>query len=157
MAPAISQLDCSVARALEVVGERWALMIVRDAFYGVRRFEDFQHDLGIARNTLTDRLRRLVEQGVLERVPYEERPPRYEYRLTEKGKDLLPVMLSMMRWGDKWHPGEMGAPVRFTHTTCGHVTSPTVVCDHCGVELKRRDLEADPIPVRVRTLTGNAS
>lgn len=150
MTPDFGKLNCSVARALEVVGERWSLLIVRDAFYGVRRFEDFQHDLGVARNILTDRLKRLVEQGVLERVQYGERPPRYEYRLTEKGKDLLPVMLTMMRWGDKWYPREMGPPVTFTHS-CGHVTTPTVVCDHCGEELKRRDLQVDPLPIRVRT------
>jgi DNA-binding HxlR family transcriptional regulator len=151
MKPDFSQLDCSVARALEVVGERWSLLIVRDAFYGVRRFEDFQHDLGIARNILTDRLGRLVDQGVLEKKRYEDRPPRFEYRLTDKGKELLPVMLTMMRWGDKWYPGEMGPPVRFTHTSCGHVTTPTLVCDHCGEELKRRDMDADPLPVRTRT------
>jgi DNA-binding HxlR family transcriptional regulator len=150
MTPDQYKLDCSVARALETVGERWSLLIVRDAFYGVRRFEDFQHDLGIARNILTDRLKRLVDQEVLERTQYGERPPRFEYKLTEKGKDLLPVMLTMMRWGDKWFPGEMGPPVQFTHT-CGNVTTPTLVCDHCGEELKRRDLRADPEPVRVRT------
>lgn len=145
------QLECSVARALEVVGERWSLLIVRDALYGVRRFEDFQHDLGIARNILSDRLRTLVEQGVLRRVAYEERPQRYEYRLTDKGKDLLPVLLTMMRWGDKWYPGEMGPPVTWTHATCGHVTTPTVTCDACGLELERRDLRPDPVPVKLRS------
>jgi DNA-binding HxlR family transcriptional regulator len=149
--PDFSQLDCSVARALEVVGERWSLLVVRDALYGVRRFEDFQHDLGIARNILTDRLKRLVDQGVLERQPYAEKPVRYEYRLTEKGRDLLPVMLAMMRWGDRWYPGDMGPPVTFTHTSCGQVTTPVVACDHCGEELKRHHLRPDVPPVRIRT------
>ena len=150
MKPDFSQLECSVARTLEVVGERWSLLIVRDALYGVTRFEDFQSDLGIARNILTDRLKRLVEQGVLERVAYVERPPRYEYRLTERGKDLTPVILTMMSWGDRWFPGEGGPPVTLTHTLCGHVTNPVVACDACGKELKRRDLKAEPLPVKAR-------
>ena len=150
MKPDFSQLDCSVARTLEVVGERWSLLIVRDALYGVRRFEDFQSDLGIARNILTDRLKRLVEQGVLERVAYAERPVRYEYRLTERGKDLTPVILAMMRWGDRWFPGDSGPPVKLTHTLCGEVTNPVVSCDVCGEELKRGDLRAEPLPVRAR-------
>ena len=157
MKPDFSQLDCSVARSLEVVGERWSLLIVRDAIYGVKRFEDFQADLGIARNILTDRLKRLVEHGVLERTRYDERPPRYEYRLTEKGKDLLPVLLAMMRWGDKWFPGEMGAPVKLTHTTCGQVTNPVVACEHCGEELKRRDLRTEPSPVKLPSIAGGAA
>jgi DNA-binding HxlR family transcriptional regulator len=150
MTPDFAKLNCSVARTLEVVGERWALLIIRDAMYGVKRFEDFQHDLGIARNILTERLKRLVEQGVLEKVAYAERPPRFEYRLTDKGKDLLPVLLTMMVWGDKWYPGEMGPPVTWTHTSCEHETTPSVVCSHCGEELKRRDLRPEPLPVRLR-------
>lgn len=150
MTPDFSQLNCSVARALEVIGERWSLLIVRDALYGVRRFEDFQKSLGIARNILTDRLKGLVEQGVLERVAYAERPLRYEYRLTDKGKDLTPMLLTMMRWGDKWYPGEMGPPVKWTHTSCGEVTTPTVSCDVCGEELKRRDLRPEPLPIGLR-------
>src|SRR5688500_8816575 len=137
MTPDFSKLDCSVARALEVVGERWSLLIIRDAMYGVRRFEDFQKDLGVARNILTDRLKSLVEQGVLERVAYADRPPRYEYRLTDKGRELMPVLLTMMVWGDKWYPGEAGPPVTWTHALCGQITHPTVVCDGCGEELKR--------------------
>jgi DNA-binding HxlR family transcriptional regulator len=144
-----SSLDCSVARTLEVIGERWSLLILRDAFYGVKRFDDFQADLGIARNVLTDRLKKLVERGVLSRRPYEERPPRYEYRLTEKGRDLLPVVLSMMRWGDRWEAtGER--PVTLSHTTCGHETEPVTVCSHCGEELELRNVRAEPIPVRAR-------
>ena len=91
--------DCSIARALEVVGERWTLLIVRDAFFGLRRFNQFQESLGIARNVLTDRLNRLVQEGILERVRYSERPERYEYRLTPKGRDLQIVLVGLRRWG----------------------------------------------------------
>jgi DNA-binding HxlR family transcriptional regulator len=94
--------NCSIARALEVVGERWTLLIVRDAFAGMRRFEHFQESLGIARNVLTDRLNRLVEEGILVRVRYSDRPERYEYRLTPKGRDLNVALTALMQWGDKY-------------------------------------------------------
>ena len=143
-----SQMQCSIARSLEVVGERWALLIIRNAFYGARRFDDFAQDLGIARNVLTDRLNGLVERGVFERRQYEQRPPRYEYRLTDKGRDLLPVILTMLRWGDRWESG--GAPpVRMTHTLCGEITEAVVSCRHCGEELRWGELQPDPIRVRI--------
>src|SRR5438132_14016645 len=94
--------DCSIARALEIVGERWTLLIVRDAFLGLRRFDQFQESLGIARNVLTDRLNRLVDEGILERVRYSERPERYEYRLTRKGRDLQIALAGLRQWGDKY-------------------------------------------------------
>jgi len=94
--------DCSIARALEIVGERWSLLIVRDAFRGLRRFEEFQANLGIARNVLTDRLNRLVAEGILERVLYSERPERYEYQLTDKGRDLNIALAGLRQWGDKY-------------------------------------------------------
>jgi DNA-binding HxlR family transcriptional regulator len=94
--------NCSIARALEVVGERWTLLLVRDAFLGVRRFDEFQERLGIARNVLADRLNRLVDEGILERVRYNERPERFEYRLTRKGRDLVPALVSLRQWGDKY-------------------------------------------------------
>jgi DNA-binding HxlR family transcriptional regulator len=93
--------NCSIARALEIVGERWTLLIVRDAFLGLRRFDQFQESLGIARNVLTDRLNRLVEEGILERVRYSERPERYEYRLTGKGRELNIALTALRQWGDK--------------------------------------------------------
>lgn len=139
-------MDCSVARALEVVGERWALLILRDAFYGVSRFADFQRDLGVARNILTDRLTKLVASGVLEKVPYEERPPRFEYKLTPKGRDLLPVLLTMMHWGDKWST-DGTPPVTLTHTTCGHETHGVLACAHCGEDLRRSQIRIHPIPI----------
>jgi DNA-binding HxlR family transcriptional regulator len=94
--------DCSIARALEVVGERWTLLIIRDAFLGLRRFDQFQESLGIARNVLTERLNRLVEEGILRRVRYSERPERYEYRLTRKGVDLAIALAGLRQWGDKY-------------------------------------------------------
>ena len=94
--------NCSIARALEIVGERWTLLIIRDVFLGIRRFDELQENLGIARNVLTDRLNRLVDQGVLERVPYSQRPTRYEYRLTPKGRDLNIALSGLRQWGDKY-------------------------------------------------------
>jgi DNA-binding HxlR family transcriptional regulator len=93
--------NCSIARALEVVGERWTLLIVRDVFLGLRRFDQLQQNLGIARNVLTDRLNRLVEEGILERVRYSERPERFEYRLTAKGRELDIALAGLRQWGDK--------------------------------------------------------
>src|SRR5205823_14777410 len=93
--------NCSIAGTLELIGERWTLLVLRDAFLGVRRFDDFQRDLGVARNVLAARLGRLVDEGVLERVAYQERPERFEYRLTEKGLDLWPVLATLMQWGDQ--------------------------------------------------------
>lgn len=145
-----SAMECSIARTLDVIGERWSLLIVRDAFWGVRRFDDLRADLGIARNVLTDRLNKLVDQGVLRKVLYEERPPRYEYRLTDKGRDLLPVLLAMVTWGDRWAAGDGDAPVRLTHARCGNETHAIAACDHCGQELRWSDLRGEPIPVLQR-------
>ena len=104
--------NCSIARSLEVLGDRWTILVMRDAFMRVRRFEDFQRNLGVARNVLTDRLGRLVEEGILERVPYQERPARFEYRLTEKGIDLWPMMMALLQWGDRHYPAEAGRAAR---------------------------------------------
>ena len=150
-----SQMQCSIARTLEVIGERWSLLVVRDAFYGVRRFDDFQLDLGVARNVLADRLARLVEHGVMERRQYAERPPRWEYVLTQKGRELMPVLLAMMRWGDEWESGEnTPPPVRLRHLACGEDTTPLVTCEHCGEELQWKELRTDPVRVRVPDRSG---
>lgn len=141
-------MECSVARTLDVIGDKWSLLILRDAFYGVRRFEDFRLDLGVARNILTDRLNKLVGHGVLERVPYEERPPRYEYRLTAKGRDLLPVLLVMMRWGDRWE-AEDRVPTTLTHTRCGNEVHAKATCSACGEELRLGELRPHPITIRM--------
>jgi DNA-binding HxlR family transcriptional regulator len=134
-----STYHCSVAKTLEVVGERWSFLILREAFLGVRRFDRMQSDLGIARNILSDRLAKLVDHGILERRKYQDRPARFEYRLTEKGIDLYPVVVTMMSWGDK-HLAKSGPPVTLTHNGCGHETHPILACDHCGEEIHARNV-----------------
>jgi len=136
---------CSIARALEVVGERWTILIVRDAFLGVRRFDDFQRSLGIARNVLADRLDRLVEAGIFERRPYQDRPPRYEYRLTERGLDLHPAIFSLMKWGDK-HAAPNGPPRLTLHRGCGGEIDDHLTCSKCGARVTARQVEARPGP-----------
>ena len=137
-------MDCSIARTLEVVGEWWTLLILRDAFRGVTRFDDFQQHLGIARNVLTARLNTLVEHQVLERRRYQEHPERHEYRLTERGLDLFPVIASLLRWGDRWAADAEGPPVVLVHETCGHDAKPVLTCSHCGAEVTARDIRSEP-------------
>ena len=132
---------CSIARSLELIGERWTILVIRDAFLGVRRFDDFQRSLGIARNVLQGRLERLVEGGVLERVRYQERPERFEYRLTEKGIDLWPVVVSLLAWGDR-HEAPDGPPVVLEHKGCGGRVNDRRICDECGALLEARDVRA---------------
>src|SRR3954468_4626618 len=139
----IDELECSVARSWQVLGERWTMLVLREAFNRTRRFDDFQSHLGIARNVLTDRLARLVDEGILERRQYQERPVRYEYRLTEKGLDLYPVLVAIMRWGDRWKSDEK-PPVRLVHNLCDHEIDATFVCAHCGEELHPREVTAFP-------------
>lgn len=133
---------CSIAATLEVVGDPWTLLILRDAFRGVRRFEQWQEGLGVARNVLAARLKSLVSHGVLEPRLYSERPPRHEYVLTAKGQALSPVLLTMSAWGDAHVYGEGGGPVRFIHETCGAAFNPRMVCDCCG-QPPGRDLRMD--------------
>lgn len=135
-------MDCSIARTLDVIGEPWTLLLVRDAYYGIHRFEGFQESLGIARNVLTDRLNKLVDRGVFVRRRYQERPERFEYRLTEAGRDLLPVVLAMLRWGDRWAAGDQPPPVRLHHRNCGQQTTPTLACSECGEPLRLEDLRS---------------
>ncbi len=134
-------MDCSVAQCLEVVGEWWSMLVVRDSFLGVTRFDDFQRRLGVSRNILSDRLNTLVDAGVLVRAPYSERPPRHEYRLTDKGRDLWPVLTAMRRWGDR-HAAPNGPPLLVTHRVCGAVTEAVVVCSSCGERLEAGDVVA---------------
>ena len=141
-----SDFNCSISRTLEIVGEWWTPLILRDVMLGVTRFDDIQRDLGIARNVLTDRLDALVEDGILERRAYQERPPRHEYALTEKGRDLAPVLLAMMAWGDRWTAGEDGAPVELQHERCGEHTTPKVTCSCCGEALELDELIAHAGP-----------
>jgi DNA-binding HxlR family transcriptional regulator len=137
---------CSIAGALEVVGERWSLLIVRDVFLGVRRFDQMQAHLGIARNVLQARLSKLTDEGVLERRLYEERPPRYEYRLTEKGLDLWPTVVALMQWGDRYAAPAAGPPVLLEHRGCGGAVDEHRICETCGAHLTVREARALPGP-----------
>jgi DNA-binding HxlR family transcriptional regulator len=138
-------MNCSVAQCLEVVGEWWSMLILRDAFLGVTRFDDFQRRLGIARNVLTSRLTHLVEAGVLRKVPYQDHPPRYDYRLTEKGVALWPVLTTMRQWGDEWAAPD-GPPIELVHTACGDRAVGELVCSACGEPLGPRAVRAVPGP-----------
>jgi DNA-binding HxlR family transcriptional regulator len=122
--------DCSIDAALSLVGDRWALLVLRDVFRGVYRFSDICADLGIARNILADRLDRLVAAGILTKVPYQERPLRHEYRLTPKGRDLSPALVALMRWGDRWAM-EGAAPTVLVHDSCGTELEQLLRCPSC--------------------------
>ena len=129
---------CSIARALDIVGEKWALLAVREVFLGNRRFDEMIRRTGAPRDTLAARLRTLVASGILERRQYSEHPARYEYRLTEAGRDLYPVIVTLMRWGDKHLAGDDGPPMVLDHH-CGHRLEARLVCESCGEAVDPRD------------------
>ncbi|MFC5180541.1 winged helix-turn-helix transcriptional regulator [Actinomadura harenae] len=137
--------NCSIARALEIVGDRWTLLVIRSAFEGVHRFDDFQEALGVARNVLTDRLSRLCEEGLLRRVRYQERPERYEYRLTRKGVELWPAMMTLLLWGDRHYAPE-GPPILILHSGCGGELTARLTCASCGEALGPTDVDLRPGP-----------
>ncbi|MBV9044249.1 MAG: helix-turn-helix transcriptional regulator [Alphaproteobacteria bacterium] len=134
--------DCSLSRTLAVIGDRWTLLILRDAFLRVRRFEEFEASLKIARRVLSERLALLVDEGILKKVPYQERPVRYEYRLTEKGLDLYPAILHLVHWGDRHYATKAGPPVLHNHLKCGHDFRATLTCSECGETIGARDVAA---------------
>lgn len=139
--------DDSISSTLAVIGDRWTLLILRDVFRGVRRFGQLQADLGIARNILADRLAKLVDHGVLESVPYQDRPVRCEYRLSAKGQDLSPALVALMHWGDRWYAaGE--PPTVLVHDDCGTELEQVTRCPHC-------DIEVTPTQIRSRPGRGN--
>jgi DNA-binding HxlR family transcriptional regulator len=142
----IGSIRCSVARTLSVIGDRWTLLIIRDAFLGVRRFDDFQKNLGLSRHRLSDRLRKLTEHGVLERRAYQAHPERFEYSLSEKGIDLYPILLAIVGWGDRWMSDEAGPPMRYQHRGCGHIGLPKLHCPECGEAVGARDILPRPNP-----------
>jgi DNA-binding HxlR family transcriptional regulator len=142
----LSEWNCSIARTLDVVGEWWTLLILRDAFRGVRRFDDFQASLGMARSVLTARLRKLTESGVLDKRQYSEHPPRYEYQLTEKGRALFPVITALLQWGDDWAAGPAGPPVHLLHSPCGEAIHPRLTCPQCGGEVTAANTRGVPGP-----------
>lgn len=130
---------CSIAASLEVIGERWSLLIVRDILLGRRRFGEMQESLGIARNVLSTRLRRLVDAGLIEPHPYQEKPLRNEYFLTEKGLDLWPVLVSLIHWGDKHYPRPGDPPIVLVHRECGGEIDDRRICKRCAAPLEARD------------------
>jgi len=138
MAEALTPRTCSIARTLELVGERWALLALREVFLGVRRFDAIQRNTGAPRDVLSARLHKLLAVGLLERRQYRERPARFEYRLTEAGRDLFPVLLTLMDWGDK-HLADGEPPFVYRHR-CGADFKPVLVCEACGEPVRRRDL-----------------
>jgi DNA-binding HxlR family transcriptional regulator len=137
--------NCSIARTLELIGERWTILILRETFLGTRRFDDFQRNLGIARNVLQSRLERLGEAGILQRVQYQDRPARYEYRLTRKGVDLWPVIVSLLKWGDQ-HAAPNGAPMLLEHKRCGGEIDDRRRCTKCGLDVEAWDVMPRPGP-----------
>jgi DNA-binding HxlR family transcriptional regulator len=127
----LAHMACSIARTMDVIGEWWTPLILRDLFAGMSRFEDLRRDLGVASNILTDRLDTLTQRGIVERHQYQTNPPRFEYQLTEKGRDLLPAIVAIQRWGDRWESSAEGPPALLVHDTCDQITTPLVVCDKC--------------------------
>ncbi|MGR7003413.1 winged helix-turn-helix transcriptional regulator [Yinghuangia aomiensis] len=137
---------CSIARAVDLLGDWWTPLVLREAVFGSRRFEEFQRNLGIGRNVLAQRLNRLVDEGLMDRVPYQDRPLRHEYVLTAKGRDFFPVLAAIIAWGDTWLADDEGAPVVLRHRPCGHETHAQVVCAECGDALRVEDVEALAAP-----------
>ncbi len=135
-----------MARTVSVIGDRWTLLILRDCFLRVRRFEGFQERLGITRPILASRLKKLVDEFVLVKVPYQQRPVRYEYRLTQKGLDLYPILMSIVHWGDVYMAGKKGRPLLHTHDPCGKDFDPVLVCSECGEPLAAQHVQVHPGP-----------
>lgn len=139
-----SEQQCSVARTLDIVGDRWTPLVLRDIAIGISRFDVIQRDLGISRKVLTQRLENLLEHEVVVRVAYQENPPRYDYRLTEKGNDLAMVVLALQQFGDKWSFGSAGPPIQWRHLSCGQISAPVACCDKCGEPVR----PGEAVPLR---------
>lgn len=139
-------MTCSIARTLDVIGEPWSPLILRDVFVGIDRFERIQADLGISRKVLTERLNWLVDSGVLERRQYEQRPPRFEYALTPKGTELVDLLMVMVAWGDRWSDDGNGPPVLYRHHACGEISHVELRCAHCGEPMRAGDIDLLPGP-----------
>ena len=143
----IGQMKCPVARCLSIVGDPWTLLILRELFLGSRRFDEFQGYTGMSPALLSTRLKLLRKEGIVEQVRYRERPPRREYRLTEKGLDLYPVILALSQWGSRWMADEAGPFLRLLHRSCGKTTDPRLVCSECGGPIAPRDMNVEVLPV----------
>jgi DNA-binding HxlR family transcriptional regulator len=138
-----SAMECSIARTLDIAGEPWTPLIIRDVTWGPRRFDEIQRDLGISRKVLAERLKWLTAQGIVEQRQYSERPVRHEYWLTEKGAELSDALLVIIAWGDRWTAGDAGAPITFRHRACGQLTHAEVKCAACGELLHASDTSAE--------------
>jgi DNA-binding HxlR family transcriptional regulator len=141
-----AQMECSIARTMAVVGEPWSPLVIRNVYIGVNRFDDLQRDLGISRKVLAERLKHLVEAGVLERRAYSERPPRHEYALTEMGTEFVDVLMSMVKWGDRWTAGDAGPPALYRHHACGEIAHVEPTCSVCGEPMHSTDVDVEPGP-----------
>ncbi len=157
-----AKFHCSLARALEQMGDWWTPLVLRDLFLGVSRFDDLVEDLGISRNLLAQRLKALVRAGIVERRAYQERPRRYEYVLGESGRDLVPVLTALTAWGDRWAAPRAGKPMLLVHRSCGKEIAPRVSCPDCGEALTAESVSTKPGPGRrvgpgTRLLAGRLS
>jgi len=142
----LEQQPCSLARTLSVVGDRWTLLVLRESFLGIRRFDEFEKRLGITRHVLADRLKKLVQAGVLDKVAYQQRPLREEYCLSAKGRDLYPAIMALVQWGDSHMSGQEGAPIRHIHRRCGQPMQGVLVCSDCGEPLLPKDVQLEETP-----------
>jgi DNA-binding HxlR family transcriptional regulator len=140
------EMACSIARTMDVAGEPWSPLIVRNVYVGISRFDQLQQSLGISRKVLAERLRRLTEVGVLARREYSASPPRHEYVLTEMGLDLVEVLMVMVRWGDRWLAGQAGPPVLYRHHACGQISHVELHCSECGKPMRATDIDVLPGP-----------
>ena len=147
---AFASQNCSIARTLSVLGERWTMLVLRELSLGNTRFDEVQRELGVATNILSARLTTLVDEGIAERHRYSEHPERYEYRLTQKGWDLQPILLGFLRWGDRYTAGRRGAPLETVHADCGHAFHMVPTCSHCGGEIKPSTTRVRPGPGATR-------
>ena len=141
-----ADMACSIARTLDVIGEPWSPLILRDVYVGINRFDQLQNDLGISRKVLAQRLAWLVEQGIMERRQYSDRPPRHEYVLSTKGQELCDLLLVMVRWGDRWTAEAAGPPVLYRHHACGKIGHVELSCSHCGRPMRATDIDVLPGP-----------
>jgi DNA-binding HxlR family transcriptional regulator len=144
MPKSFAEIPCSVARTVDLIGDRWTPLVVRDIAMGISRFDALQRNLGISRKVLTERLQTLVDQQVVSRTPYQDNPPRFDYALTEKGNDLAMVLVMLQTFGDKWSFGDEGPPLLWRHLGCGEISEPVACCSTCGEQVR----PGDAVPLR---------
>ncbi|MFY9889318.1 MAG: helix-turn-helix domain-containing protein [Streptosporangiaceae bacterium] len=140
------EMACSIARTMDVIGEPWSPLVLRNVFIGITRFDQLQHSLGISRKVLAERLKWLTDNEVLERRQYSDRPPRHEYVLTARGQELVEVLMVMVRWGDRWLAGEAGPPVLYRHQACGQISHVELTCSQCGEPMHATGIDVLPGP-----------